>query len=67
MGHVDDESSLEKTIDEIFIEEQKAVFEAKQNPNTINYLVGKVIQKTKGKANPSLILDIIQKKLESSR
>ena len=65
LGHVDDESSLVKTIEEVFIEEQKAVSEAKQNPDTINYLVGKVMRKTKGKANPKLILDIIRKKLDS--
>jgi len=65
LGHVDDESSLVKTIEEVFIEEQKAVSEAKQNPDTINYLVGKVMRKTKGKANPNLTLDIIRKKLNS--
>jgi len=65
LGHVDDESSLVKTIEEVFIEEQKAVSEAKQNPDTINYLVGKVMRKTKGKANPNLTLDIIRKKLDS--
>ncbi len=65
LGHVDDESSLVKTIEAVFTEEQKAVSEAKQNPDTINYLVGKVMRKTKGKANPSLTLDIIRKKLDS--
>ena len=64
LGHVDDESSLVKTIDEVFVEEQKAVSEAKQNPDTINYLVGKVMRKTKGKANPNLTLDIIRKRLD---
>lgn len=65
LSNVDDESSLVKAIDEVFTEEQKAVSEAKQNPDTINYLVGKVMKKTKGKANPSLTLDIIRKKLDS--
>ena len=64
LGHVDDESSLVKTIEKVFIEEQKAVSEAKQNPDTINYLVGKVMRKTKGKANPNLTLDIIRKRLD---
>ncbi len=65
LGHVDDESSLVKTIEQVFIEEQKAVSEAKQNPDTINYLVGKVMRKTKGKADPSLTIDIIRKMLDS--
>ena len=65
LGHVDDSSSISKIIDEVFNEEQKAVSEAKTNPDTINYLVGKVMRKTKGKAEPSLTLDIIKKKLDS--
>ena len=65
LGNVDDSSSLVKAIDEVFTEEQKAVSEAKQNPDTINYLVGKVMKKTKGKANPSFTLEIIRKKLDS--
>jgi len=63
LGHVDDESSLVKTINDVFVEEQKAVDEAKNNPDTINYLVGKVMKKTKGKANPALTLDLIKKRL----
>ena len=65
LGHVEDESFLAKAIEEVFVEEQKAVSEAKQNPDTINYLVGKVMRKTKGKASPSLTLDMIRKKLSS--
>ncbi len=65
LGHVDDESSLSKVIDDVFSEEQKAVSAAKSNSDTINYLIGKVMQKTKGKANPALTLDIIKKKLDS--
>ena len=33
------------------------------NPQTINYLVGKVMQKTKGKADPALTLDILKKQI----
>jgi aspartyl-tRNA(Asn)/glutamyl-tRNA(Gln) amidotransferase subunit B len=65
LSNVDDESLLVKAINEVFTEEQKAVSEAKQNPDTINYLVGKVMKKTKGKSDPSLTLDIIRKKLDS--
>jgi aspartyl-tRNA(Asn)/glutamyl-tRNA(Gln) amidotransferase subunit B len=65
LGHVDDESSLSKVIDDVFVEEQKAVSEAKNNPDTINYLVGKVMKKTKGKANPTLTLDLIKKRLDA--
>ena len=65
LGHVFDESELTKIIDEVISQEKKAVEEAKTNPQTINFLVGKVMQKTKGKADPTLTLNIIKKKLLS--
>ncbi len=64
LGRVDDESSLLSIIDEVFAEEKQAVEDAKQNIETVNYLVGKVMKKTKGKANPSVTLEIIKKKLK---
>jgi aspartyl-tRNA(Asn)/glutamyl-tRNA(Gln) amidotransferase subunit B len=63
LNSMTDSVSLEKIIDEIFYEEEKAVAEARQNPDTINYIVGKVMRKTKGKADPSTTLEIIRKKL----
>ena len=65
LGHVSDESELTKIIDEVISQETKAVQEAKTNPQTINFLVGKVMQRTKGKADPTLTLNIIKKKLSS--
>src|SRR5574337_8066 len=65
LGHVSDAGSIEKIIDEVFNEEEKAVAEAKQNPDTINYLVGKVMRKTKGKADPATTLEILRKKLSA--
>ena len=65
LGHVSDVDSIEKIIDEVFKEEEKAVVEAKQNPDAINYLVGKVMRKTKGKADPATTLDVLKKKLSS--
>jgi len=63
LGHVSDESALTNIIDEILKQETKAVEEAKQNPATINFLVGKVMQKTHGKADPELTLNILKKNL----
>ncbi len=63
LGNLSDASSLEKIIDEVFKEEEKAVAEARQNPSTINYLVGKVMRKTKGKADPAITLEILKKRL----
>lgn len=61
--HVNDVPSLEKIVDEVFKEEREAVLEAKQNPDAVNYIVGKVMRKTKGKADPTTTLEIIRKKL----
>jgi len=63
LGNVSDESELLKIIQEVISEEPQAVEQAKSNPQTINYLVGKVMQKTKGKADPKLTLDLLKKQL----
>ena len=64
LGNVSDESELLGIIKAVIFEELKAVEEAKSNPQTINYLVGKVKQKTKGKADPKLTLDLLKKQLK---
>jgi len=65
LGYISDELELTKIVDEVISQEKKAVEEAKKNPQTINFLVGKVMQKTNGKADPTLTLNIIKKKLSS--
>jgi len=64
LGNVSDESELSGIIQEIIDAEPQAVEQAKSNPQTINYLVGKVMQKTKGKADPKLTLDLLKKQIE---
>ena len=49
LGNVSDESELSAIIQQVILEESHAVEQAKSNPQTINFLVGKVMQKTKGK------------------
>ena len=63
LGNVSDESELLKIIQEVISKESQAVDEAKSNPQTINYLVGKVMQKTKGKADPKLTLVLLKKQI----
>jgi aspartyl-tRNA(Asn)/glutamyl-tRNA(Gln) amidotransferase subunit B len=63
LGNVSDEVELLKVIESVISEEPKAVEQTKTNPQTINYLVGKVMQKTKGKADPKLTLDLLKKRL----
>ncbi|MCI4432065.1 MAG: Asp-tRNA(Asn)/Glu-tRNA(Gln) amidotransferase subunit GatB [Nitrosopumilus sp.] len=64
LGNVSDESELSQIIELIISEEPQAVEQAKSNPQTINYLVGKVMQKTKGKADPNKTLDLLKKKIQ---
>jgi aspartyl-tRNA(Asn)/glutamyl-tRNA(Gln) amidotransferase subunit B len=64
LGHVSDSSELSKIINEIITVEKDAVEQAKTNPQTINYLVGKVMQKTKGRADPKLTLELIKKMIK---
>jgi len=63
LGNVSDESEILKMIDEVISEEKQAVEEAKTNPQTINFLVGKVMQKTKGKADPKITLNLLKEKI----
>ncbi|QDI88097.1 Asp-tRNA(Asn)/Glu-tRNA(Gln) amidotransferase subunit GatB [Candidatus Nitrosopumilus sp. SW] len=64
LGNVSDESELITIIKDVISEEPQAVEQAKSNPQTINFLVGKVMQKTKGKADPKLTLDLLKKQIE---
>ena len=63
LGHVSDEDTLSNIITEVLNEEATAVEDAKQNPEIINFLLGKVMQKTHGKAEPELTLALLKKNL----
>ena len=63
LGQVSDSSEIESIIMQVFEEEKQAVLDAKENPETVNYLVGKVMQKTKGKADPTKTLELIKSKI----
>ncbi|GKS67613.1 glutamyl-tRNA amidotransferase [Nitrosarchaeum sp.] len=64
LGNISDESELITIVESIISEEPQAVEQAKNNPQTINYLIGKVMQKTKGKADPKLTLELLKKKVQ---
>jgi aspartyl-tRNA(Asn)/glutamyl-tRNA(Gln) amidotransferase subunit B len=63
LGNVSDESELLQIVEKIITNEPQAVEQAKSNIQTINYLVGKVMQATKGKADPTLTLNLLKKQL----
>ncbi len=63
LGNVSDETELLKIIDTVISQESQAAEQAKSNPQTINFLVGKVMQATKGKADPTLTLNLLKKQI----
>ncbi|HEV8387817.1 MAG TPA: Asp-tRNA(Asn)/Glu-tRNA(Gln) amidotransferase subunit GatB [Nitrososphaera sp.] len=62
---IDDTEELAKVIDSIFKSETGAVQDAKQNPNAVNFIFGKVMKATNGRADPKAALDLINKKLKN--
>lgn len=65
LGNVSDESELISIVKQVISEEPQVVKQTKENPATINYIVGKVMQKTKGKADPKLTLELLKKEIQS--
>lgn len=63
LAKISNEDELTKIISEVISQEPTAVQQAKENPQAINYLVGKIMQKTKGKADPTLTLNILKEKI----
>lgn len=60
---IDDEGLILQAIEKVFETESLAVVDAKKNPSVSNYLLGKVMDLTKGKADPRRALSLINKKL----
>ena len=60
---INDEKILLESIDKIFEEEKKAVLDAKQNPTAINFLLGKIMKFTKGRADPKITTVLLKEKL----
>jgi aspartyl-tRNA(Asn)/glutamyl-tRNA(Gln) amidotransferase subunit B len=60
---IDSKDVISETIESIFKSEKSAVKDAKQNPNAANFLLGKVMQLTGGRADPKIALNLIKSKL----
>lgn len=61
---ITDEKLLSTTICSVFDKEKNAVEDAKRNPTVINYLLGKVMRETSGRADAKITLRLIRKNLE---
>ena len=60
---IDSKAIISEAIESIFKSEKSAVRDAKQNPNAANFLLGKVMQLTGGRADPKIALNLIKTKL----
>ncbi len=62
---IDDESLLAKVIEEVIAENEKAVKDVLDgsNPRSFEFLVGQVMRKTKGQADPEITRTLIKKRL----
>jgi aspartyl-tRNA(Asn)/glutamyl-tRNA(Gln) amidotransferase subunit B len=60
---IDSKAIISEAIESIFNSEKSAVRDAKQNPNAANFLLGKVMQITGGRADPKIALNLIKTKL----
>ncbi|MEM2527950.1 MAG: Asp-tRNA(Asn)/Glu-tRNA(Gln) amidotransferase subunit GatB [Ignisphaera sp.] len=69
MGYtrIDDEQYLEQIALETVRENPKAVEDALRNPKAINFLIGAIMKKTGGRADPQKTRDILMKILNSRR
>jgi aspartyl-tRNA(Asn)/glutamyl-tRNA(Gln) amidotransferase subunit B len=65
LSQIDDEYLIAETVEQVFNSEQSAVSDARENPSVINFLVGKVMQYTKGRADPKIVTQLVRQRLES--
>ena len=62
LSRISGSEDLEPIIDEILKQEAQTVQTLTENPQAINYLVGKVMKKTNGKADPTTTLKLLREK-----
>jgi aspartyl-tRNA(Asn)/glutamyl-tRNA(Gln) amidotransferase subunit B len=60
---IDNRVMISETIERIFESEKSAVRDARQNPSVTNFLLGKVMQLTRGRADPKIAMSLIKDKL----
>ncbi len=56
---INDADTIKKYIKEILEQEKHLIEQSKTNPKTINFILGKIMKKTQGRADPQLTLKLI--------
>jgi aspartyl-tRNA(Asn)/glutamyl-tRNA(Gln) amidotransferase subunit B len=63
---IQDSGDLEKFVDEVLAKNPEAVAKIKAgSKKPVDFLIGQVMKKTRGKADPAALTKLIQKKLPS--
>jgi aspartyl-tRNA(Asn)/glutamyl-tRNA(Gln) amidotransferase subunit B len=66
LSQVSDENLLAGAVDEVIAENADAADKVRAGQfNTIGFLVGQVMKKTRGQANPQIVNDLLRSKLSS--
>ena len=66
LEQVSDEGAIEAVVDEVISENAEAAAKVRGGQtNTIGFLVGQVMKKSRGKANPGLVNELLRQKLSS--
>jgi aspartyl-tRNA(Asn)/glutamyl-tRNA(Gln) amidotransferase subunit B len=63
---IHDERILLKAVEDTFESEKAAVIDASSNPGVVNFLLGKVLKLTQGRADPQIALALIKNKLRKT-
>ncbi len=64
LAQISDENSLEKEVDVVILENPKVIEDIKAGKvNSIMFLVGQAMKKTKGRANPKTLQEIIRRRV----
>lgn len=65
LGQISDSEALNQAVQEVIGENEKSVEDYKKgNENAIQFLVGQMMKKTKGKANPQVARELLEKELK---
>jgi aspartyl-tRNA(Asn)/glutamyl-tRNA(Gln) amidotransferase subunit B len=61
---IQDSDTIRKYIDEVLSNEKHLVEQSSTNPNVVNFILGKIMKKTGGRADPQLTLKLIKESIE---
>jgi len=64
---ISDTVEIEKLVRQVIKDNPKAVEDYRNNPNTIGFLIGQVMQASKGSANPQLVKQVLEKLLKNKQ